>query len=174
MKFQTRKWLCMPALVAALAIGGLTGCEIDQTREGDLPSVDVDVDADPGQLPRFDIDGPDVNVGMTTKMVKVPKVVVVMEEEEIEVPYIDVDLPDHDETERTLAVEVQVPGEGYDLDIEEATVVDGTLWVISELEGPEETPAEGPAMTVVRYERRGFDRALRVTAGRARVRGQVV
>lgn len=143
-----KKIRMLTALMALLVIVGLTGCEIDQTQAGDMPDVDVDVEADPGQLPAYDIDGPDVNVGTTTKMVKVPKVVVVMEEEEVEVPYIDVDVPGEDKMEQTIVVETEVRGEGYELDIEEAYVVGNELWVISELEAPDMFPEERPTMRI--------------------------
>lgn len=64
-------------LVAALTIV-LYGCDIKQTQEGKLPDVDVDVKE--GQLPKYDIDGPDVDVRMKEKTIKVPD--------------IDVDLPE--------------------------------------------------------------------------------
>ena len=55
-------------------------CNVDQKKEMELPSVDVDVSAEEGQLPTYDVDWADVNVGTTTKTVEVPKVVIVMEE----------------------------------------------------------------------------------------------
>ena len=59
----------------ALALGA---CDVDQTKEGELP--DVDVNASGGQLPEFDVEGPDVNVGTENKT--------------IEVPTVDVDVPE--------------------------------------------------------------------------------
>ncbi len=48
----------------ALTIGiAVSACDIDQTQAGELPDVDVDVDA--GQLPRYDVDVADVDVGTT-------------------------------------------------------------------------------------------------------------
>ncbi len=52
-------------------------CDVDQTKEGELP--DVDVNASGGQLPEFNVEGPTVNVGTENKTV--------------EVPTVDVDLP---------------------------------------------------------------------------------
>lgn len=68
------------ALAAALLLVPLAGCDIDQTEEGELPDVDVDVSE--GQLPEYDVDGPDVDVGTDTDTVI------------IQTPTIDVDLPD--------------------------------------------------------------------------------
>lgn len=118
----------------------LTSCNIDQKKEMELPEVDVDIDAEAGQLPTFDVDWADVNVGTTTKMVEVPKVVIVMEEEEIEVPYIDVDMPEDDDNdwgekeERTIAVEAEVTDFEHDLDIKQIWAKGDNLYVISELE----------------------------------------
>lgn len=112
-------------------------CDIDQKKKAELPEVDVDVEE--GQLPSFDVDWADVNVGTTTKMVEVPKVVIVMEEEEIEVPYIDVDMPedndmDTEKMERTIAVEAEVSGTEHDIEIQEIWAKGNNLYVISKLE----------------------------------------
>jgi hypothetical protein len=55
--------------VSALAI---TACDVDQTKEGKLPEVEVD--AKGGQLPQYDVDGPSVNVTTEKKTIDVPKV----------------------------------------------------------------------------------------------------
>lgn len=118
----------------ALALFGL-GCDVEQTREAELPEVDVDVDAESGQLPAFDVDWADIDVGTTTKTVKIPKVVVVMEEEEVEIPYIDLDMPDDTEKrERTVSVEIEVEGEEHEIDIEEIYAKGDGLIVVSRLQ----------------------------------------
>ncbi|WAC03261.1 hypothetical protein N7U66_06735 [Lacinutrix neustonica] len=119
-------------LLLALAT---TSCKIDQNREAELPEVDVDVDTKAGQLPSYDVDWADVNVGTRTTMVKVPKVVIVMEEEEVEVPYVDVDMPDDmgDKMEQTLMVEAEVTEMEHKMDIKEIRATGSTLYVISEL-----------------------------------------
>lgn len=58
----------------------LAGCEVEKTQEGDMPDVDMDVQTEPGQLPKYDVDAPDVDVGT--------------EKKEIEVPDVDVTMPD--------------------------------------------------------------------------------
>ncbi len=58
-------------------------CDVDQTKEGALPDVDVDVNATGGQLPEFNVEGPKVEVGTEKKT--------------IEVPTVDVDVPAENE-----------------------------------------------------------------------------
>lgn len=83
----------------------LLGCDVEVEEKGELPEVDVDVDA--GKLPKVDIDGPEVNVQMKEKKVKVPDVDVDvdMEEKTISVPDVDVDLPDDDEPDDDMIEE---------------------------------------------------------------------
>ncbi len=69
-------------IIAALASLGIAACDVDQTREAEAPEVDVDATA--GQLPSYDVEGPEVNVGTENVVVQVPDV--------------DVSLPDDDET----------------------------------------------------------------------------
>lgn len=122
-------------LTAVFATTLLTSCDIDQTKKTKLPSVDVDVDTKAGQLPAFDVDWADVNVGTTTEMVKVPKVVVVMEEMEVEVPFVDIDMPDAGEKEkRTLLVETEVEGTEHNLDIKKVYANDRNLVVVAQLD----------------------------------------
>lgn len=130
-------------MLMALLIAGFTaGCEIEKTRDGEMPDVDVQVDADTGQLPAYDIEGPDIDVGTRTTTIEVPKVVVVMEEEEVEVPYIDIDGPnDEDGEEQTIAVAIESTTL-YDVDIEEIYMVNNQLWVVSELEVERDEPLE--------------------------------
>ncbi|HSM37679.1 MAG TPA: hypothetical protein VK837_14855 [Longimicrobiales bacterium] len=66
--------LAVPAVAFAFA-----ACDVDQTQEGDMPDVDVEG----GQLPEFEVDGPDVDVG----------------EDTIIVPTLDVDVPEEGEGE---------------------------------------------------------------------------
>ncbi|HEU4704970.1 MAG TPA: hypothetical protein VFS45_04610 [Sphingomicrobium sp.] len=47
-------------------------CDVDQTKEGEMP--DVDVNASGGQLPEYNVEGPTVNVGTENKTVEVPTV----------------------------------------------------------------------------------------------------
>ncbi len=115
----------------------LAGCDVDQTQEGELPEVDVEVDAKEGKMPKFDVDWADVDVGTTTKTVKIPKVVVVMEEEEVEVPYIDVNMPNADpgdREERTIMVEAEVSDTEHSIEIRKILASGENLIVVSELQ----------------------------------------
>lgn len=58
---------------AALLLGlGLGACRVQQTEEGELPKVDVDVQAEEGKLPEYDVDAPKVDVKTETREVEVP------------------------------------------------------------------------------------------------------
>lgn len=54
-------------LVATL---GMAGCDVEKKQEGSLPDVDVKG----GSLPKYDVDGPDVDVGTKEKTITVPDV----------------------------------------------------------------------------------------------------
>ncbi len=76
--------LSLSLMVAAI------GCDVEQTREGELPSVEVD----PGALPEYDVGAPDVDVSMKDAEVSVPDVDVEMEEKDVQVPDVDITLPE--------------------------------------------------------------------------------
>lgn len=78
--------LAFPLLVA--------GCDVEQTRDGELPGLDVDVRGDPGHVPAYDVEGPDVDMSMEESMISVPDVDVDMEEKTVKTPNVDVTLPD--------------------------------------------------------------------------------
>ena len=61
------------ALIAPLAIG-LAACDVDQTKEAELPEVDVEG----GQMPEYDVETADVDVGTKKTTVEVPDVDVKM------------------------------------------------------------------------------------------------
>lgn len=113
----------------------LTSCDINQKKEAKLPDIDVDIDTKAVQLPTYDVDWADVNVGTRTKTVTIPKVVIVMEEEAIEVPYIDVDMPNSGEKEElNLTVEAEVEDKEHRISIIEVVATGNNLYVISELQ----------------------------------------
>jgi len=128
-QFLSKKALSLSLLLVLLP---LASCRIEREQAGEPPEIDVSVE--PGQLPEYDIQGPDVNVGLAERTVTVPRVVVVEEEETVQVPYIDVDVPGADRQERTITAEVQVPSAGYDLNIRDVYVVGDELWVVSRLD----------------------------------------
>lgn len=71
----------MTPLLAAIALGSAAiACDIDRTEDGRLPSIDVDVDA--GEMPTYDVDVADVDVGTTEDTVIIRR------------PTVDVRLPD--------------------------------------------------------------------------------
>ena len=60
-------------IVLAAASGlGLAACDVDQTKNAQLPDVGVNVSG--GQAPEFNVTGPEVNVGMENRTVQVPDV----------------------------------------------------------------------------------------------------
>ena len=61
------------ALFAPLAIG-LAACDVDQTQEAELPEVEVKG----GQMPEFDVETADVDVGTKETTIEVPDVDVTM------------------------------------------------------------------------------------------------
>lgn len=133
--------------ILIVAVIFLVSCDIKQKREAELPDVDMAVEVEEGQLPTFDVDWADVNVGTKTKTVEIPKIVVVMEEEEVEIPYIDIDMPDAngndgekmEKTEQNIMIEAEVTDVEHNLEIREIRASGSTLYVISELEEMEKS-----------------------------------
>jgi len=120
-KHLLQKRTLVLAIAAATAMG-LTACEVEQTEETRLPEVDVeadegqlpsydvdvtktqdgempsvDVDVEGGNMAEYDVDTADVEVGSKTVDVKVPDVDVEMEEREVTVPTVEVEMPGEDE-----------------------------------------------------------------------------
>ncbi|QLG46507.1 hypothetical protein [Costertonia aggregata] len=120
--------------IPLLALALISSCNVKKEEKGEMPELDVDVTADAGELPEYDVNWADIDVGTTTKTVEVPKVIVVMEEEEVEVPFIDVDMPGEDKMERSIVVEAEVSGNEHDLNIQEIRASDRRLYVISKLD----------------------------------------
>ena len=67
------KRIIITSLIAPLAIG-LAACDVDQTKEAELPEVEVKG----GQAPEFDVETADVDVGTEKKTIEVPDVDVKM------------------------------------------------------------------------------------------------
>ena len=65
---KMRKFLSL--IVAPLFVVGIAACDVDQTEEGSLPDVDVEG----GQVPEYDVDAADVDVGTDTTTVITPNV----------------------------------------------------------------------------------------------------
>lgn len=49
----------------------LAGCEMNQTEEGELPDVEVEEE---GNLPEYDVEGPEVDVETDTMQIQTPDV----------------------------------------------------------------------------------------------------
>ncbi|AKF10543.1 hypothetical protein [Sandaracinus amylolyticus] len=75
--------------LAAFAIG----CDIDQTREGRLPEVEVRE----GDMPAYDVDTAEIETGTRTDTVEVPDIDVQTREERVEMPTVDIQMPDEGE-----------------------------------------------------------------------------
>jgi len=129
-KSKNMKKVVLPLLMLAL----VSSCNIKKEESGELPDLDVDVSADAGELPEYEVNWADIDVGTTTKTVEIPKVIVVMEEEQVEVPFIDVDMPGEDKMERSIVVEAEVSGNEHDLNIQEIRASERRLYVISKLD----------------------------------------
>lgn len=123
----------MKRIIVSISLVALVAsCNIQKEESGEMPEVDIETEG--GELPEYDVNWADVDVGTNTRTVEVPKVIVVMEEEEVEVPYITMDIPDEEETERSLVVEAEVSDKEHDIEIQEIRASDRRLYVISELE----------------------------------------
>lgn len=62
---KTKQILALSAVCIAL-----TGCQVNKTQQGKLPKVEMKTSE--GQLPAYNIQGPDVQIGSKTKSFKVP------------------------------------------------------------------------------------------------------
>jgi hypothetical protein len=76
---QKKSWMSFVLLLALLTVF-VTGCRVRQTEEGELP--DVDVSAEGGKVPEYDVDAADVDVTTEKREVTVPDVDVNMPGEE--------------------------------------------------------------------------------------------
>lgn len=137
------KKLALILFVALITVG----CKMDKEESGELPTVDVDVDGDLGELPEYDVNWADIDVGTKTKMIEIPKVVVVMEEEKVEVPYLDFDMPGEEKMERSITVEAEISGNEHDIEIQEIRASQNRLYVISKLEKMD-TDLDGKTMRI--------------------------
>lgn len=93
--------------IAILAVGAaaLYLVDVDQTKEAQLPTIDVDVAADSGQLPEFDVDVAKVNIGSTEVGVDLPNVDVETKTIEVEVPVVDANMKEKKFSLPTISVE---------------------------------------------------------------------
>lgn len=67
--------LCLSFLVLPLA-----GCTVEQTEEGELPEVEIEG----GNLPEYDVDAADIEIGTETREIEVPDIDITMPDEEVD------------------------------------------------------------------------------------------
>ncbi len=67
-KTEMRKIL-MATLTGAAALG-LAACDVEQTEEGEMPEINVEG----GNMPEYDVDTPDVEIGTEVRTVEVPTI----------------------------------------------------------------------------------------------------
>ena len=145
---------------ASLAVGGLillSACDVEQTSQGEMPDIDVDaeagempeykivkteegespefdVDVEAGEWPTYDIDWASLEAGLAETTVKVPEVKVTYEEKQIEVPFVGIDWPNDEETERrVINVAFRTPDAGYTTSIQEIYRKNNTLMVLAKV-----------------------------------------
>jgi len=91
-----KKKVALPLLMsAALLTVSTAGCRVRQTQEGEAPDVDVQVKG--GQVPKYDVDAPEVDVKTKDREVNVPTDVdVKTEKRTVKVPEVEVKPPADD------------------------------------------------------------------------------
>lgn len=82
-------WKILP--IAAFMMLAVFGCSVEQTEEGELPDVDVQVEE--GNMPEYDVETPDVDVRTEEREIEVPDVDVDTERRTVPVPDVDVEMP---------------------------------------------------------------------------------
>ncbi len=87
----TPKKAALPFLLsAALLTVAATGCKVTKTQDGKMPEVEVKG----GQVPKYDVKGPKVDVKTTTKQIEVPTdVTVKTKKQDVKVPEVSVTPP---------------------------------------------------------------------------------
>ena len=75
----------IPLSLAVVGLAALAACDVDQTQEGELPEVNVSG----GQMPEYDVDAANVQVGTTSETVEVPTIET--ETTTVEVPTVGVE-----------------------------------------------------------------------------------
>lgn len=105
----------MHSLIGAGCAVLLAACDVEQTREAQLP--DVDVDAKAGQVPKFDV--------VQTQQGKPPEVDVEISDAQVPKYYVDVTVPDVDVQTKTVQADVpDVDVEKNQVDIEVPTGIE--------------------------------------------------
>lgn len=84
------------SILTIFTIFAVVGCSVEQTEEGDMPEMDVEVEE--GNMPEYDVDTADVDLDTEEKTVSVPDVDVDVDsqEETVTLPDLDIDMPEDD------------------------------------------------------------------------------
>lgn len=97
-----KRWTLLAS--TSLVVLALAACDVSQTKEAELPDVDVKG----GQMPEFEVETADVEVEQKTAKIPYPDVDVDVKKKEAEVTYPDIDLEMPGEEEaREKAAEAQ-------------------------------------------------------------------
>lgn len=83
---------------------GLSACDVDKTREGNITMPEYEVKkTQEGDVtvPKFDVDAPEVNVIPKEKVIEVPTIE--MEKKTVEVPTIDIEPAKEDDAAKAAA-----------------------------------------------------------------------
>jgi hypothetical protein len=100
-----RRWALLVS--TAFVVVSLAACDVTQTKEAELPDVDVDVKK--GQMPEYEVETADIDVEKKTAKVPYPDVEVDVKKKEAEVSYPDIDIEMPGEKKaREKAAEAQV------------------------------------------------------------------
>jgi hypothetical protein len=96
-------WRSTGVAIGLAATLALSACDVDQTQEGELPQVDVDVEG--GQLPRYDVNAPEIEIATRDEQVTIPDVDIDVDREErtITLPDVNIDIPDEEDNENAAA-----------------------------------------------------------------------
>ncbi len=90
MKLNHMKFLrLLPVIAVALP---LASCDVDKVEDGELPEVKVEGET---KLPKYEVEGPDVTVGK--------------KKVEMDVPTIDIDLPEEEDNEKPATEPAATP-----------------------------------------------------------------
>lgn len=103
-------WIIAGVAILAVGAAALYLVDVDQTKEAQLPTVDVDVSAESGQLPEFDVDVADVSIGSKEVGVDLPNVDVETKTIEIEVP-VDADANMKEKKFTVPTIDIEKPAE---------------------------------------------------------------
>jgi len=128
MKAGRKAW----TIASGLGLATMMACAVDQTQGARAP--DVDVEADPGRWPQYDVKWADIDVGTTERTLTIPVVRIERRTRTVRVPYIDINPPGAvDRADRVVSIDLDVPHAGYEVQVVEVRASGDDLWVIGQL-----------------------------------------